>query len=207
MPSKISSVARTALAIAVVTTALGAHTTARATPITRSYEIITPLGVPTPQPLPGGQHHPGLEECPSFGFRCAVVYPTGVIELTTDEEVGTASILLRDIVAFPVVTGLGLASGQIAIDLFLGLDGAKGTRSPTAAPFTTWRFEVDDGVFLNVSDLFGRTIEIDGGFDHRPVDGPSAWVNLEAAIVPEPSTAILLLGGLAALAGRSTQRV
>jgi hypothetical protein len=174
---------------------------------TRSYVITTAPGPSRPPPLSGGAHHPGLEECTAVSSTCAVVYPTGTIELTRDDMAGAASIALTKFSVAPLSMSGGILTGQPAIDLFLALDGATGTLVPSVWLLTIWSFDLGSGVQVTVADLFGQSIKIDGGRDLRWVGRDSAWINLQVMVVPEPSAAVLMLVVLGMLsAGRSYDR-
>jgi hypothetical protein len=89
------------------------------------------------------------------------------------------------------------------IDLFFGLEDVMGTFEAAGGLQDLWAFGSGDpgDPRVIVAVLFDG-IQITGGYDFRFVDGPSALITLNAVVVPEPSTPLLIFLGLAALSGR-----
>jgi len=188
---------RSVLMLAVL--ALVAAGELRAAPITREYQIeITDVLPPFP-----GLSPEGLEECMGFGDACVVIQPVGVIRLTTDAMTGLASLDLSGVSANPILTVPPIPSGAGVIDLFFSLQDVNGIFEAAGGLHDLWAFEPggvgDPRVIVSVL-LDG--LQITGGYDLRLIDGPSALIALNAVVVPEPSTALLICLGLAAIAAR-----
>lgn len=175
---------------------------ALAAPVTRRYALTddVPALPPLREPLPAGAHHVGLEECFAFQNACTVIQRSGLLAFTTDRALGTAHFDASGVSALPLPIAAPIGDGSLAIALFRELEDVTGSLIPSVIPFDVWEFVLSNDARIRVTDLGATTIEIQGGYDLGPVDGPSAWITLEGTIVPEPSTATLVGLGLVGLA-------
>ncbi len=148
---------------------------------------------------------PQFEDCAGFSIECGALYSaSGSIALAVDPE-GVLSVDFSDV----VIEGPSEApsawqpTGEQAVALFLALAEAPGDRVPELDPdVAVWTFDVGalgfGSPFTAAVTNQGR-LTISGSRDHRPVDGPSASVFVEADHVPEPGVTRGLVAALLAL--------
>lgn len=168
---------------------------------TTSYYLlpITEFGVHPPLPFP--THYPGLEECGGWLPNCQVLAPGGVITFTRDPATGVAHLDLSQVMIPPGIPSQTAPSGALASALFQELDTITGRLVAIGDATDRWAFETAQGTVIGVSDIVHGLgpIYLDGGFDHRPFDGPSVNISLEGIPVPEPGFVTSCIVGLTGL--------
>ena len=141
------------------------------------------------------------EECGSLFTARGII----VLELVHDGPDLVARLDLSAVtIVPPAVAPPPLTNtGQVAVNLFLGLAGLPGMGRPAPTIEATYEFDtgrrfVTEPFEARLPDL-GSELRVTGLLDQRFVDGGSSQVDVRARLIPEPGTALLVASGLMGL--------
>lgn len=162
--------------------------------------------------LPGGQYSylpspmgPGIPGCSPSDFECDFGI-TGQFSIEFDAALHTARFIDLDLLLIgnegiqnnpPILTPVTAdrVEAWLAARVF--------EQEPVGAPIN---FYLDSQLSnLSLTDFLTGIVGLTGGYDRRPVDGDGLQFNLQASIIPEPGSLVLI--GLAALAAYTRRRM